>query len=203
MRRRHFVPLALCSPLFLPFGSLTWAAAADTTQPVDDEPQSLPQYKVSAALLQQAVAQRFPLRYPVPGLMNLDMQVPQLHLLPAQNRLGADIALVAAGPVLQGSHQGTLAVDFALRYEASDLTVRAHQLRFKRLTMPSLQPGGVALLNSYGPALSESALLEVVLHRLQPSDLALPNSMGMQPGSITVTDTGLVIGFVPKPLSQP
>jgi hypothetical protein len=153
--------------------------------------------------LQQAAAQRFPLRYPVPGLMNLDMQVPQLHLLPAQNRLGADIALVAAGPVLQGSHQGTLAVDFALRYEASDLTVRAHQLRFKRLTMPSLQPGVVALLNSYGPALSESALLEVVLHRLQPSDLALPNSMGMQPGSITVTDTGLVIGFVPKPLSQP
>jgi hypothetical protein len=75
-------------------------------------------------------------------------------------------------------------------------------VRFKRLTMPSLLPGVVALLNAYGPALSQSALMEVVLHRLQPSDLALPNSLGMQPGSITVTDTGLVIGFVPKPLSQ-
>jgi hypothetical protein len=128
------------------------------------------------------------------------MQVPQLRLLPTQNRLGAEIGLVAAGPALQGSHQGILALDFALRYEARDLTVRAYQLRFQRLTMPSLQPSVVVLLNTYGPALSERALLEVVLHRLQPSDLALPNSMGMQPGSITVTDTGLVIGFVPKPL---
>lgn len=203
MRRRTLISLAFCPPLVLPFGALTWAASADTSQPPDDEPQPLPHYTVSAELLQQAVAQRFPLRYPVPGLMNLDMQVPQLQLLPAQNRLGAEMALVAAGPVLQGSHPGTLALDFSLRYEASDLTVRAHQLRFKRLTMPSLQPGVVALLNAYGPALSESALLEVVLHRLQPRDLALPNSLGMQPGSITVTDTGLVIGFVPKPLSQP
>ena len=202
MRRRHLISLALCPPLVLPFAGLTWAATADADQPPDDEPQPLPHYTVSVELLQQAVAQRFPLRYPVPGLMNLDMQVPQLHLLSAQNRLGADIALVAAGPVLQGSHQGKLEVDFALRYEASDLTVRAQQLRFKRLTMPSLQPAVVALLNSYGPALSESALLEVVLHRLQPRDLALPNSLGMQPGSITVTNTGLVIGFVPKPLSQ-
>ena len=203
MRRRHLIPLALCPALFLPLGGLTWAASADTSQPPDDAPPALPHYKVSAALLQQAVAQRFPLRYPVAGLLNLDMQVPRLSLLPAQNRLAAEMAIDAAGPALQGSHHGTLALDFALRYEASDLTVRAHQLRFQRLTMPSLPPGLVMLLNSYGPALSERALLEVVLHHLQPSDLTLPNSMGMQPGSITVTDSGLVIGFVPKPLGQP
>ena len=33
-------------------------------------------------------------------------------------------------------------------------------------------------------------------------DLALPNAMGLQPGSITVTDAGLTIGFVPKPPTQ-
>lgn len=70
------------------------------------------------------------------GLLNLDLQAPQLNLLPAHNRLGAEMAIDAAGPALQGSHHGTLALDFALRYEASDLTVRAHQLRFKQLTMP-------------------------------------------------------------------
>jgi len=202
MRRRHVIPLALCPQLVLPLGGLAWAASVDTTEPPDDAPQPLPGYKVSAALLQQAVAQRFPLRYPVPGLLNLDLQVPQLRLLPAQNRLGAEMLIDAAGPALQGNHRGTLALDFALRYEARDLTVRAHQLRFKRLTMPSLQPSVAVLLNTYGPALSERALLEVVLHRLQPSDLALPNSLGLQPGSITVTDAGLVIGFVSKPLSH-
>ncbi|OQW88681.1 MAG: DUF1439 domain-containing protein [Rhodoferax ferrireducens] len=203
MRRRHLIPLALCPQLLLPLGGLAWAAPVDTPEPPDDEPQPQPQFKVSAALLQQAVAQRFPLRYPVKGLLNLDLQVPQLQLLAAQNHLAAEISIDAAGPALQGSHHGTLALDFALRYEASDLTVRAHQLRFKRLTMPSLQPSVVVLLNTYGPALSERSLREVVLHRLQPEDLALPNSLGLQPGSITVTDAGLVIGFVSKPLSQP
>ncbi|MBB1075049.1 DUF1439 domain-containing protein [Rhodoferax sp. 4810] len=202
MRRRHLIHLALFPQLFLPLGGLAWAAPGDTTEPPDDEPQALPQYKVSAAVLQQAVAQRFPLRYPVQGLLNLDLQVPRLSLLPAQNRLGAEIPIDAAGPALRGSHHGTLALDFALRYEASDLTVRAHQLRFRRLTMPSLQPSVAVLLNTYGPVLSERSLREVVLHRLQPEDLALPNSLGLQPDSITVTDNELVIGFVLKPLSR-
>jgi hypothetical protein len=202
MHRRNLITLALS----LPFGELSWGSATDSTgtsQQPEDDATALPQYKVSAALLQQVVSQRFPLRFPMPGLLNLDMKEPRLSLLPAQNRLGAEMALVAAGPALQGSHRGTLELDFALRYEASDLTVRAYQLHFKRLTMASMQPGVVALLNTYGPTLTEQALLEVVLHRLQPSDLALPDGMGMQPGSITVTDTGLVIGFVPKPLNQP
>jgi hypothetical protein len=188
---------------FLPFGGLTTAASADTLVESDDATRPLPQYKVSAAQLQHAIAQRFPLHYPVSGLLSLDLQVPRLSLLPAQNRLAAEMAIDAAGPALQGSHHGTLELDFALRYEASDLTVRAYQLRFKRLTMPSLQPSLAVLLNTYGPTLSERALREVVVHRFQPADLALPNSMGVQPDSITVTETGLVIGFVPKPLNPP
>ena len=202
MRRRYLLPffpfaiLALC----LPLTRMAWAQPANPEPEDADAPQALPQYKVSAAQLQAAVAQRFPLRYPVSGLLNLDVQVPQLRLLPAQNRLGAEMAVTAAGPALNRSHQGTLEVEFALRYEVADRTVRAHQLRLKRLQFPTLQPGVVALLNTYGPALAERTLLEVVLHRMRPQDLALPDGLGMQPGSITVTDEGLTIGFVPKPL---
>ncbi len=196
MRRRHFLPIALC----LPLTRLAWAQQqpASPEPEEEDTPQPLPHYKVSAARLQAAVAERFPLRFPVEGLMNLDVQVPQLRLLPALNRMGAEMVVHAAGPALQRSHRGTLEVEFALRYEASDHTVRAHQLRLARLQFPSLQPGVVALLNTYGPALAERTLLEVVLHTLRPQDLALPDTLGMQPGSITVTREGLTIGFVPK-----
>lgn len=194
MRRRFFLPFALS--LCLPLTRLVWAQSA--ADEADGAPQALPHYKVSAAQLQAAVAQRFPLRYPVAGLLNLDVQVPTLRLLPALNRLGALMVVEAAGPALARRHQGTLDVEFALRYEAADRTVRAHQLRLVRLAFPSLQPGVVAMLNAYGPAVAESTLLEVVLHTLGPQDLALPDTLGLQPGSMTVTNEGLTIGFVPK-----
>lgn len=162
--------------------------------------QAPPGYTVSAAQLQRAVAQHFPLRYPVPGVLNLDLQAPQLRLLPVQNRLVAQMGVEAAGPALRRGHSGSVTVDFALRYEPSDRTVRAVQLHFQNLQFPSLQPAVVELLTTYGPALAAQALQDVVLHQLSPQDLALPDTMGLQPGSITVTDQGLAIGFVNKPL---
>lgn len=159
-----------------------------------------PRYTVSAVQLQQMVAQQFPRRYPVAGFMSMDVQAPALRLLPELNRLSAEMAVEAAGPLLGRSHKGTFEVDFALRYEASDRTVRAHQLRFKRLRMADLSPAGTELLNAYGPALAEQTLQEVVLHQLRSQDLAMAEDLGLQPSSITVTDGGLVIGFEVKPL---
>ena len=188
MYRRLF----LAAVAGLAFGEVAWAAMPDDPAP--------PHYTVSAEQLQLAVAQRFPLRYPVAGLLNLDLQAPKLSLLPAQNRVSAEMAVEAAGPALERSHSGAFEVDFALRYEASDRTLRAYQLRFKRLRISGLQPAASIMLNSYGPALAEQSLQEVVLHQLRPQDLDLADVMGLQPGRITVTDKGLKIDFVPKPL---
>ena len=187
MQRRNVLKSA-ARLVLLGAGVAAWGAA-----------QAQPSYTVSAEVLQQTVAQRFPLRYPVEGLLNLDLQAPRLRLLPAQNRLAATMAVQAAGPALRRSYAGSFDVDFALRYEASDRSIRAHQLQFKNLQFPDLKPAVVELLNSYGPALAAQSLQEVVLHTLRPQDLALADTMGLQPGSITVTDQGLVIGFVNKP----
>ena len=169
-------------------------------QAPDEEPSTKPHHTISMEQLQRAVAQRFPLRYPIPGVMNLDVQVPELHLLPAQNRVSAEMVVDAAGPALQRAHKGSFEVSFALRYQASDRTIRAYQLHFKRLQFPTLQPAVVEMLNTYGPALAQQSMVELVLHQLRPQDLALADVMGMQPGGITVTDAGLEIGFVLKGL---
>ena len=158
-----------------------------------------PSYTVSADQLQQAVARRFPLRYPVGGLLDLNLQAPRLRLLPELNRLGTGMVVLAAGPALGRSYTGEFDLDFALRYEASDQSIRAHQLHVNSLRFPDLPPGPSELLNAYGPALAEQSLRDVVLHKLRPQDLALPDAMGLQPDSITVTSKGLVIGFVNKP----
>jgi hypothetical protein len=191
MRRRALVSTWLAMAL----GTQAWAQPSAQ----ESEPQPGPRTTVSTAQIQLALAQRFPLRYPVQGMLDLEVHMPALRLLSQQNRMGAEMVVQAEGPALQRMHQGLFEVDFALRYEASDRTIRAHQLRIRRLQFPSLQPGVVALLNTYAPALAQQTLLEVVLHQLRPQDLALADVMGLQPGSITVTDVGLVIGFVPKP----
>jgi hypothetical protein len=108
------------------------------------------------------------------------------------------MVMQAAGPALRRSYRGSFDVDFALRYEPSDQSIRAHELRVHSLRLPGLPPQTLALLDAYSQALAEQALLEVVLHRLRPRDLALADAMGLQPGDITVTLEGLVIGFVAK-----
>lgn len=160
--------------------------------------QAKPSYTVSAAQLQEAVAQRFPLRYQVAGLLDLDVKSPLLRLLPAQNRLAAAVAVNAGGPALGRSYPGTFDIDFALRYEPSDQTLRAHQIQVRSLRMDGLNTGTTELLQATLPGLVRDNLREVVVHRLRSQDLALPDSMGVQPDTITVTRDGLEIGFAPK-----
>jgi hypothetical protein len=157
-----------------------------------------PRFTVSKDQLQQVVAKRFPMRYPVAGLLDLAVQAPEILLLPEKNRLGATMQVEASGAALNRKQTGTFEVEFALRYEVSDRTLRATALRFKRLDFPGLRPEASQMLNLYGQALSEKALLEVALHQLRPQDLAMADAMGMQPGSITVTDKGLVFDFMAK-----
>lgn len=157
-----------------------------------------PSYTVTTAQLQEAVAQRFPLRKRAEGILDITVQAPRLRMMPEQNRLGAAMAVEAGGPALRRAYPGTFDLDFALRYEASDMTIRAHALRVNTLQFEGLPPQASLLLASYGPQLAEQALQDAVLHTLKPQDLALPDSMGVQPGSITVTAKGLVIGFVNK-----
>ena len=123
MKRR----LLLTLPLWLSLGSAGSALA---------NVGKSPGYTVSAEQLQQAVATRFPLRYPVGGLLDLNVQTPRLRLLPETNRLATDMVVQAAGTVLGRSYNGTFEVDFGLRYEASDQTIRAQQLRVNALRFP-------------------------------------------------------------------
>jgi hypothetical protein len=108
------------------------------------------------------------------------------------------MVLDAAGPALRRSYRGSFDVDFALRYEPIDQSIRAHALRAHSIRLPGLAPQTLQLLEAYGQALAEQALLEIVLHRLGARDLALADAMGLQPGDITVTPEGLIIGFVAK-----
>lgn len=182
-----------------------WLASACTAllatacTPVCVAADSLPAYTISPQQLQAALGRRFPLRFAAGGLLQLTVREPVLRLLPDADRVAAEMALVASGPALARASTGEFDIDFALRYERNDRTLRAHQLRIRSLRISGLPPGYPELLDALGQALALRTFGEVVLYRLEAGDLRLADVMGLEPETVRVTERGLVIGFAPKP----
>lgn len=171
-------------------GVIAWSLAGPA--------RAQPSYKVSKRQLQQVLSQRFPLSYAVAGLLQLRIDAPRLRLLPEQNRLAGELAIDASGEALRRSYSGDIDLDFALRYEPSDRSIRAHQIRVQAVRLPGLPTDAALWIDAYARAFARRTLLEVVLHTLSAQDLALATTMGLEPGSITVTADGLVIGFAAR-----
>jgi hypothetical protein len=184
MRRRLLFAALACS-----------AGAALRAQ--DESPR--PHQKISAAELHRALSSRFPLRVGAPGLLEVLVSAPRLLLLPARNQLGATLQAVASGSQLHRPQRGEMDAVFSLRYEASDQTVRGHHLDVLDLRWPGLSPQGLQTMQQLLPALARDALGEIVLHRFSPRELALPDTMGFQPETLTVLEDGLDISFGLKP----
>ncbi len=192
LTRRYW--LSACTALAA--GAFGQPARAQSSGTTDAAPA--PRHRISATQVRDAVAQRFPLRYPVGGLFELAVQAPELRFMAATDRVGAQAAVLAAGPALRRRYPGVLDIDFALRYEPADMTIRAHQLRVVSLQMTGLPPQAGALLDAYVPALARQTWSEVVLHTLSAQDLVLPETMGLRPDRITVQDDGLLVTFTAK-----
>lgn len=183
--------------------ALGWAAWAKARQAGDNGDSDgggagTPRHRIPAAQVRDAVAQRFPLRYPAGGLLELSVQAPELRFMADSDRMGAQAAVLAAGPALRRRYPGVLDVDFALRFEPADMTIRAHRLRVVSLQLAGLPPQAQALLDAYVPALARQTWADVVLHTLRPQDLALPDAMGLRPERITVQPDGLLVSFTAK-----
>ncbi len=144
------------------------------------------------------VAQRFPKQFPVAGMLQFKLAPPALNLQPERNMLNAMLPAELSGPVLKQVYAGRMDVDFALRYESTDRTLRAHQIKVNTLHLEGLTPALSDMLTTYASVLAEQALGQVVLYQLQEKDLALADSLNIEPGAITVTPQGLNITLVQK-----
>jgi hypothetical protein len=198
VRRRHLVLIGLLSGSGVAAAQSPQPSAAPEAGTVGEA--SPARFSVPLELLQSEVAKRYPVRYPVAGLVNLDLSAPRLSLLPEQNRLRAVMPVSAAGAALSRTQQGSFTVDFALRYEHADRSLRAHQLKVYRLRFPDLAPEALEMLNTYAPPLAERSLREVVLYQLQPKETAMADLLGLRPGRINVTPQGLLVELLMKPL---
>jgi hypothetical protein len=163
----------------------------------DEAPR--PRHKISAAQLYEVLAKRFPVRFGLAGLLELQVDASRLLLLPARNLLGAALQAQVSSPSRQAQpQQGELELVFALRYEPADQTLRAWKPEILDVRWPGLPPDSVQGLQALLPGLA-ARLGDVVLHRFTPRELALADTMGVQPQELRVVDDGLLVFFGPKP----
>lgn len=159
--------------------------------------QDRPRQKISAGELFATLSSRFPVRIPL-TLIELQVDAKSLLLVPARQKLGATLALQANGLPSARPEGGEFDVAFSLRYERSDRTLRALDPEVLDLRWPGLAPDAVAALKGVLPRAARDAIGEFVLHQFTDKELALPDTMGFEPGRIEVVDDGLVIWFQPK-----
>lgn len=155
---------------------------------------------VSAQRLEAALARRFPYELRPAGLFTLTVGVPQLQLLPQEDRLRLDFPVDAAGRILQVGGRGALTVSFGLRYEPADTSLRAVNVRVERVAVQGLSEAWSAPLQLAGSAMAERLLEGTPLHTFTAEDLA--RAHGWTPGSIRVTPGGVRIELLPPVASS-
>lgn len=175
------------------------AAMASSTLVLSACSQAVPtKISVTQAQLEQGLQSHFPKRYPVAGLLQLDMAQPRLQMQPATNQLHSVVQVQLSGPALKESFQGQMEVRFGLRYEPKDRTVRATRVEVLSLNFQGLNPVMGDMLSVYGPRIAQQALEVMPLYTVKAEDLELADTLGLEPGAITVTEQGLDVAIVSK-----
>lgn len=188
-RRRFFLTLAAASTM--------WVSACSQTVPT--------KIRVTQAQLEQGLQAQFPKQFPIAGLLQLDMQQPQLQLLPVSNQLQTMLVVRLSGPALRDSLQGQMQVRLGLYYDPKDRSVRAQRVEVLSLTLQDANPALADMVQTYGLRVAQQALQSFPLYTVPEEELALMDSLGLQPGAITVMGDGLEVAIEPKvaPAAQP
>lgn len=160
-------------------------------------------YTLTQQDLQTIAAQSFPRQYPLLGLVSMEVNTPTLQLKPETNRINATLTAELTGKVLPHRYNGGLDLDFALRYEPKDHTLRATQVHVNSLLMTGLPEPLSIMLNAYAPRVAEQAMDDVVLHTLRAEDLAKLDKADRLPATFVVTKDGLRIDFAAKDKTAP
>jgi hypothetical protein len=154
------------------------------------------------AELQAQLDKRFPMQRSLLDAFDLKLSDPRLRVDAAARRLATELTLQGSDRRSGRILQGRLAVDFALRYEPLDASIRLVQPRIDSLEFspePGLSPRRAEMAQRLGVALAERLLDDLVLYRVPAERLEALRAAGYRPGTLQVTPAGVEITIEPLP----
>ena len=151
--------------------------------------------RVSSDELQRAIERQFPQQRRLLELVDVTVARPVLRLLPERNRIATDLDLSAVERLTGRVVRGQLALEYALRYEPSDASVRMTGVRVQEVQL-QLDAGPLSANGTrIAGLLAERLLEEFVLYRVDAERVRLLQRLGIAAAEVEVLRDGLVLRF--------
>jgi hypothetical protein len=153
---------------------------------------------VSESELTLLLARQFPLERKVLEVIDLQVANPQLRLLPDRNRVGTELDVFALDRLFDTRAQGHLALDYALRFEPADHTIRMVQVRVRDLTLDSGSNGLHGAAQRIGSLVAEEMLENLPLYKMKPNLADQMERLNLAAGPVLVTSQGIQMTVGPR-----
>jgi len=153
---------------------------------------------ISESQLALLLARQFPMERKVLEVIDLNIANPQIELIPQGNRVGTELDVTALDRLFGSSAMGHVKLDYALRFQPSDHTIRMTQVRVRELTLSSGSNTLRGASQRIGGLVAENALENLVLYRMKPAQADEMDRLNLVASPITVTATGLHMSIAPR-----
>jgi hypothetical protein len=143
------------------------------------------------------IAKQYPLERKLLGELTVRVEAPRVKLLSTSNRIGTDLDFSGSLDRSGKGSRGTIALDYALRYDEAAQAVRMTQVRVGKVQIDGLGDKPKAVVDKFGALLAEQLFNDAAIYRFKPEDLKTAEGKGYKPGAVTVTSRGVEILLVP------
>lgn len=140
---------------------------------------------------------RFPLRKRVGELLELSLANPRLSLRPGAGRLATEFDLLAEERLLGHRWSGQIALEYGLRLERSDHSLRLDRPWVTRLVLDN--KSGNPQIERMGALAMEQVLNDLVVVKMKPEQVERLAQAGYELGEVTIGSSGVEIGTRPRP----
>lgn len=179
---------ALCAGVLALMALLSGCAGLLGTHDVD----------ISESQLTLLLARQFPMERKVLEVVELNITNPQITLLPQANRVATELDVSALDRLFGSSAMGHVKLDYGLRFQASDHTIRMTEVRVRELTLSSGSNNLRGAAQRLGGLVAENALENLVLYRMKPAQADEMDRLNLVASPITVTPQGLHMTVSPR-----
>ncbi len=153
---------------------------------------------ISESQLGVLMARQFPMERKVMEVIDLNITNPVLTLIPQSNRVATELDVTAVDRVFGSTALGHVRLDYGLRFQPSDHTIRMTEVRVRDLTLSSGSSNLHGTAQRIGGLVAENALENLVLYRMKPAQADEMDRLNLVASPITVTPLGLHMSVSPR-----